>query len=156
MLFQRFRQHSLQDGLDVPRWLPKWSQVGYSGRLFASIAPSLRQLSLKLGSWPPSWTSLASFWLPFGHDFGGKVLPRRPRCRQNPQKHPPGTDFLWFGDPRFINFCVSHDYITMTVTLNIHAVNIDHKYYLFSLCIVISSFWINLIHKVHSLITFAL
>ena len=56
--FYRFLLISLQDGLDVARWLPKWRQVGHFGGQVGQhspiLAPTWRPCSLKLGSWDPS------------------------------------------------------------------------------------------------------
>ena len=37
----------------------------------------------KLGSWRGSWTNLAAFWLSLARHFVSRVLPSRPRCRQD-------------------------------------------------------------------------
>ena len=53
LIFHRFGLNSFQDGLDDPRRLPKWSQVGHLGRQIGEHRGILSP------SWPPCSLQLA-------------------------------------------------------------------------------------------------
>ena len=107
-------------------------KVGHLGRRVGQhslvLAPTWRSCSLKLGSWAASWATLAAFWLPFARHFVSRVLPSRPRCRQDTVFRSRGpcsttcfpektyvfnvTDCLWLPNRAYVLMCFLSAYLS--------------------------------------------